>query len=148
MKNCPKCGVELADDVTFCTECGEKLIEVEAAPEAEVVAETPVEAPKSKVSLILGIVSLVLTFVPIIGFVYPITAIVGLVFGVKETKAGGKKVGLILNIVALVIFALSILAGIVLGVLVVLLPMLGMGAMGGMDLFDIFEELLWELGLI
>lgn len=130
MKNCPKCNAELNDDVVFCTECGEAL-EVVEAPKAEVVAE----APKKKTSLILGIVSLVLTFIPVIGFAYPITALIGLIFGIKEVKAGGKKVGLILNIIALVLFVLSIILGVVLGIFLVM-------AGGG-----IIEELLWELGL-
>ena len=143
MKNCPKCNAELNDDVVFCTECGEALEVVEAAPKAEVVTETP---KQSKVSLILGIVSLVLCFFPIVPGVYPITAIIGTVFGVKETKEGGNKIGLILNIVALAIFAGTFILGIISAILY-LLFVAGVG-LGGLGIFfELFEEILWELGL-
>ena len=32
MKKCPKCGLTFNDDVKFCSECGEKLVEVKCCP--------------------------------------------------------------------------------------------------------------------
>lgn len=130
MKNCPKCGVELADDVSFCTECGEKLVEVKAAPEVEAAPATeaaPAAKKNPSVDLILGIVSLVLTFIPFLCYSAPIVAIVGIVFGAKEVKAGGKKTGLILSIIALVIFVLSIIIGFIGGIII--------GLLGAADIF-------------
>lgn len=96
MKNCPKCGVELADDAVFCTECGEKLEaapevevapEVEAAPEVEVAPEVEAApaapaapAKKNNIPKILGFVGIgamalylvcyLLGLIPYIGFLF------------------------------------------------------------------------------
>ena len=174
MKNCPKCNAELNDDVVFCTECGETLEVVETAPEAEVVenapkAEVVTEAPKKKASLILGIVSLVFGvlalpghliggLIPFIGFLITgasgfgtfvsfVVSIVGLIFGVKETKAGGKKIGLILNIAALVLAVIVFILGIIGTILSLVLVGAGMMGSSGLDFFELIEEILWELGL-
>ena len=50
-------------------------------------------------SIILGIVSIVLQ--------NPISAIVGLILGIKESKISGNKTGVILNIIGLIVGILS-----------------------------------------
>ena len=132
MKNCPKCGKELNDDVAFCTECGEALEVVEAAPEAPKAApEAPKAAPKKNVSKILGIVGIVASlFIPLAGF---IVSIIGIVLGVKEMKATGNKTGLILSIIGLVLSILCWIFNMIFSAL--FLPMF----------MVMFEELMYSL---
>lgn len=75
-------------------------------------------------SLVLGIVSLVFTVVPILGFIPIITAVIGIVLGFDAKKKieanpneltgmGMAKAGIILNVIVIAIFIIG-LAGCVL----------------------------------
>ena len=143
MKNCPKCGIELADEVTVCPECGEALVVVEAAPEVETAPKKKSPAkeaaskkkspakeadPKKKSpAKILSILSLVFACVPLTQIVGFILSIVGIVFGVKEMKASGKKKYLIMSIIATV---LSIILAVVYLVLLLILAVVLVGVLG------------------
>lgn len=43
MMNCPKCGKELPEELSFCPECGAELTAAPAEPETEPIVETPAE---------------------------------------------------------------------------------------------------------
>lgn len=109
MKYCPKCGAKLRDDAAFCSECGEPLGASEATHKADPLAT----AKKTPISLILGIVSVVCLFIPGLNSFCPVTAVIGIGFGIKESKEGGSKTGLVISILALVFaiisFALALL---------------------------------------
>lgn len=123
MKNCPKCGTELADDVAFCTECGEQLEVVEAAPAANAAPATTSNAPK-----ILGIVSIVCAFLfPFAGLV---CGIIGLVLCNKEKNATGVQSKFFkLNLIGLI---LSIVLPIVISTILFVVLVVGLGVLGGM----------------
>lgn len=63
-------------------------------------------------ALVLGIVSIVGAFLlAIVGWV---AGIIGLIFGILYVKGGGKKTGLILSIIGLVLSLISSILGVVL----------------------------------
>lgn len=120
--NCKNCGNPLKENQNFCSACGSKVevkptitdqpqtIEQTPQPTQEVVAttqttptvNTPVSEGLGTASLVLGIISLVLTFV-ISFFILPV-AIIGLVLGIINKRKKGKKIaGIILNAIAIVI---------------------------------------------
>ena len=98
---CPKCGTENEQGSKFCSKCGAAMVEGKKE-----------EKKKSgeglgTASLVLGIISLVLSFTCIIFFpiflVIPL-ALVGLILGiVNKAKKGKKFAGIILNSFAIVI---------------------------------------------
>ena len=73
-------------------------------------------------SIILGIVSIVCQ--------NPITAIIGLILGIKEANTSGKKIGLILNIIGLIVAIIGCIVGFIYGLLYG---------------FEIMNEILYEL---
>ena len=98
---CPKCGYQNDEGVKFCSKCGASLIE-----------EIKKTEPKKKeglgtASLVLGIISLVLSFSCIIFlpiFIVIPLALIGLILGiVNKAKKGKKFAGIILSALALVI---------------------------------------------
>lgn len=139
MKNCPKCGAELRDDAAFCSECGEPLGAGEAAPETP-KADPLATAKKTPISLILGIVSVACLFVPGLNSFCPVTAVIGIGFGIKESKEGGSKGGLVLSILALAFAIISF----ALALLVYFGPLLFGMAVG---FFGILEENFSEFGV-
>lgn len=110
MKYCTKCGTELTDDTAFCPNCGtaSQTANTESgaqnnnqnAPDPK--PAPAVETKKTSNALILGIVAIVAAFVPPLNTISPIVSIIGIVFGAKEAKASGEKVGLILSICSLI----------------------------------------------
>ena len=60
-------------------------------------------------SIILGIVSIVCQ--------NPVTAIIGLILGLKESKISGNKIGLILNIIGRVVAIIGCIIGFIWGLL-------------------------------
>ncbi len=136
MKNCPKCNVELNDDVLVCPECGENLA-VEAAPAKKV-------SPLSTISLVLAIASIVLGALccVVVGFLFgtigviacctltTMMAIAGIVLGAIGSAKGGNKLGLILSIIA-----------VVLGIIVY--P--AVGAVCGVIGYALVSEILYEI---
>ena len=120
--NCKNCGNPLKENQNFCSACGTKVEEEPAAIEQTPVVDqnpqpieqvqsttettAPVNTPVSEglgtASLVLGIISLILTFV-ISFFILPV-AIIGLVLGIINKRKKGKKIaGIILNAIAIVI---------------------------------------------
>lgn len=112
MKECPNCKAKVDQNSKFCTNCGTSLNEVEKKEEVKVeaTAQSTNNAPKGEglgtASMILGIISLVLSFVT--WLVFPIillvlTILVGLILGIVNLAQGGKKfAGLILNGISIV----------------------------------------------
>lgn len=102
MKFCPNCNAELDDNAVVCSSCGGSLDpnKNEVKP-AKNHATDPVTLPT-----VLGLVSLAS------GNLYAslIMSIIGLVLGIKEKKATGNKLGIILNSVALGLSGLGFLA--------------------------------------
>ena len=131
MKNCSKCGTELADDVRFCTGCGQPLEEIleeaktmEATGAATAPSMTPVApATQSKgpgiASIILGGLSLCMCYFGIIGGflgIIPLAcAIVGLILGGKCKKQGSKlgRIGFILSLIGLIVSGVLMIIGII-----------------------------------
>lgn len=121
MKYCPKCGKENESSTNFCSSCGSSFNE-----------ETVVKSSKKKkeglgtASLVLGIISLILSFTCII--IIPIIisvplSIVGLVLGIVNVSKKGKKfAGIILNSLAL---AFSLLIAFVIAPIILSLGIFG-----------------------
>ncbi len=134
---CNSCGAQLPDDSKFCTSCGSPI---DAQPQAAAAPEQPqVDIPayqppqqtyqpyqqpyqpyqppqqqepvkSSNKALILGIVGIATSF--LLAIVGHITSICGIVAGLKEYKATGKNIGLIVSIVGEVLSVISSLIGI------------------------------------
>ena len=102
MKICPNCSAELEDDVVVCPSCerSEESRKSEVKP-AKNYATDPVTLPT-----VLGLVSLAS------GNLYAslIMSIIGLVLGIKEKKATGNSLSVILNSIALGLSSLGFLA--------------------------------------
>ena len=127
--NCKNCGNPLKENQNFCSACGTKVEEepavaeqtpvvdqnpqpieqvqqpteqVQSTTETTAPVNTPVSEGLGTASLVLGIISLILTFV-ISFFILPV-AIIGLVLGIINKRKKGKKIaGIILNAIAIVI---------------------------------------------
>ena len=107
---CNKCGKEIDDGSRFCNHCGATLTP-EAAPVQTNTAPADPGKSYGDMSYILGIVSLVLSFLSFCtyGSVNFITAILGIVFGFmgkNQSEAAGfenkkAKNGIIMSFVAL-----------------------------------------------
>ena len=135
MKICPKCGVELNDEVLVCPECGETLA---------VAAPAKKGSPLSTISLVLAIASIVLGALccVVVGFLFgtigviacctltTMMAIAGIVLGAIGSAKGGNKLGLILSIIA-----------VVLGIIVY--P--AIGAVCGVIGYALVSEILYEI---
>lgn len=113
-KKCINCGAELEDNAMFCDECG-------AAQKAENVkkADVPVakKDPEGLKSSGIGIISCICGVISIgtLGL-FVIPEILGIIFGIislrtKNVKHGVDTVGLVLSIVALVVFVLIMIIG-------------------------------------
>lgn len=101
MKFCPKCGIENEEGVKFCSKCGTSLTE-------EIKKEEGNKKEKlATASMIIGIISLILSFTCIIFLPIVLSvplAIVGLVLGIVNLCKKGKRFsGVILNVASLVI---------------------------------------------
>lgn len=106
-KFCSNCGAELNDNQDVCLKCGVRVTK-------EIVVSTKsTEDTKALVGFILGLVSIVAWFLPLIG--YP-TAICGIVFsakGLKSTSSKGKATaGLVLSIIFLVFTIINSIVGV------------------------------------
>ena len=101
MKYCVNCGTELEDDATVCPNCSQETVLAPAQnePPKEEFATLPIT-----ISTVLGLVGLGSAnfWVPLI------MSIIGIIYGVKEKKLTGKKLGLILNIIVLVLTCIGI----------------------------------------
>lgn len=101
MKFCPNCNAELDDNAVVCSSCGGSV-----EPEKKEVKSTNHATDPVTLPTVLGLVSLAS------GNLYAslIMSIIGLVLGIKEKKATGNKLGLILNSVALGLSGLGFVA--------------------------------------
>ena len=137
MKECPNCKTKVDNNNKFCTNCGSSL---EVKQEVQVAAQQPAtEETKGKgvatASLILGIISLILSFVTWLFFpalILFITIPVGIILGIIGLLQGSKKWGgIILN-------GISIIVGVASAVIVVFFASL----LGFSALEEIFNNIL------
>jgi len=97
---CPKCGEKNDEGVKFCSKCGSSMTE-------EIKKEQKPKEGLGKASLVLGIISLILSFtciifVPIL-IVLPLS-LVGLILGIVNVAKSGKKFsGIILNSASIIV---------------------------------------------
>ena len=83
------------------------------------IADEPVEKAEPKVkktpaknrddlsfSLILGVASIITAFIPAANMLSPILGFIGIILGIKEIQAGGRKIGLVLNIIGTACFVI------------------------------------------
>lgn len=106
---CRKCGNAVADDASFCANCGEKIESSQVNVNNDGSNNNfnnydsnngdSKKEKSSNASLIIGIISLVLSFIFTV-LILPL-AIVGLVLGLS--KKAKNKVGVILNAIAIVV---------------------------------------------
>ena len=97
---CIKCGTKNDENTQFCVNCGNKLDQNNINDKTNSTAKSDGLAITS---LVLGIISIV------IPCVLPL-AIVGLILGIiSKSKTGVKTAGIILNIIALVLFTMLII---------------------------------------
>lgn len=125
MMYCSKCGSHNRDGVKYCMSCGNKLASTTTEPQIDSEqtynyqnnepvrtvdkysnfnASTVKEIKDGKVSIIIGIISLIIS--PFLNILMSPLAIVGIIFGVNARKEG--KAGIILNVISLV-FAVAVL---------------------------------------
>ena len=105
MKSCPNCNFKNQDNSRFCQNCGTPL--PMTVPQGQPQQLNNASAGMCTASMVLGIVGLVLTFV-VIGIV---PAVIGLVLGIialvgKKPKRGQAIVGVVLSVIAIMLFAL------------------------------------------
>ncbi|MBQ9024294.1 MAG: zinc-ribbon domain-containing protein [Bacilli bacterium] len=108
---CPKCGEKNNENVKYCSKCGASL--------TEGVKETNNKKEGlGTASLVIGIISLILSFTCIILFPIFITiplSIIGLILGIVNKVKKGKKIsGIILNVFAFIISIICFIISIVL----------------------------------
>ena len=123
---CRKCGVELTEESTVCSNCGFDSSTETVTEVVETVEEPKKEAKVwgifAKVGFGLGLGGLISSCIPFVCFVGLEVAAAGLVFsilGKKSTEFGGKaKKGIILSAIGLGVgFILTFIIGIFLGLL-------------------------------
>ena len=120
---CEKCGSKLEDDSKFCGSCGsniENVVDAEVAEKVEVSTSTDTmnvvkpEALKSAAkgfsitALILGLVPILIIWIPVVNFLVVPIAVLAIIFGViglkRENAKGLSLAGLITGILSLVLF--------------------------------------------
>ena len=105
---CPKCGEKNEEGVKYCCKCGALLNEKEKNKKESL----------GTASLVIGIISLILSFTCIVFIPLFITiplSIIGLVLGIVNKAKKGKKIsGIILNILAFIISIICFIISIVL----------------------------------
>lgn len=95
---CGNCGNQIPDGSVSCPYCGGGQMPQQSAGNGAVVAAEKAPMDYAAVSLVLGIVGLLCS-----SCCMPILNIIGIVFGVKANKTTGRKAGLIMNIIGLVL---------------------------------------------
>ena len=113
---CPKCGTELPDEATVCTNCGEQLVKTneEAQVKSEVVNEE--QTGFSITGFILSIASIIFVFINSI--VAMICSILAIIFGAVGRKKGAKGLGtagMVIGIIMTVILVFLFICVVILG---------------------------------
>lgn len=115
MAYCTRCGAENPDASRYCAKCGANLHgDGPAGTGQPQYVPNPNETARSEnlaaqTGLILGIISIVIVWVPGISWISLITSIVGLVLGSKSrTGPNAGTAGRVLNIIALVIWVIAV----------------------------------------
>ena len=118
---CSNCGTKNEENSKFCTNCGKELKKVEEKKKTKKeeikeqinitdigtkvnnkpVVSTPPKDSNGIASIVLGVISLFIPFIPI--------PIVGLILGIKTNDKGSKAAGIILNAIGIVISLFAIL---------------------------------------
>ena len=100
---CVKCGNKIGKNDKFCTKCGNSVLE----DKTNKVEVTSNNSNNDSLSIILGVISLVTFWIPIVGIV---CAIIAIISGKKYKKSTNKSSsGAVLGIVGLVLSILTIL---------------------------------------
>lgn len=133
MNYCTKCGTKIEEGEKFCSQCG-KAVEVYSAYNEEMNRPMPTgneyqlargtnhKSKEELAPLILGILSLLLDCCTCacfpLGFVVIIIAILGIVYGSKQSKETGSpeaKAGKTMSIIALILVWICIIVGFIMG---------------------------------
>ena len=105
---CQHCGHEFPAGSDYCPNCGFKRQEINDFPS---VTEEPFKM--SRASLIAGIFSLLLLFIPFVSLVDPIPIIIAFVTGlsgsIKESKKWMAILGMLLALISAVIYVVSLI---------------------------------------
>ena len=131
MKYCTQCGIQLADDAAFCTQCG--AAQAVAEPQAPIytndqppvytndqppvyqppVYDAPVqpEVKKNFTPLVLGILGII--FAWLFALVGHVLSIIGIITGAAECKRTGNASGLVVSIIGEACAILSSFIGII-----------------------------------
>ncbi|MBQ3099817.1 MAG: zinc-ribbon domain-containing protein [Clostridia bacterium] len=114
MKFCEKCGNQLPDEAAFCPACGMSFASAPAGNNASgpnyYVQGSYTPRPRNTpglVGFILGIVSIVLAWIPLLGLG---AAITGLIFSLKGYKLGKPTANTAYSVIGLI---LSIIGGVI-----------------------------------
>ena len=139
---CKNCGTSYEGDVKFCSVCGGELVP-NKIPVQQSAYQQPTYAPQAPytprpaapvkeknpgsslglAAMILGIISIVFSFIPLIGYLTYVSAIVAIVLGAigkKKSKEVGMKcgsgtVGILLGIVCFVLNIVCLILGFIFG---------------------------------
>ena len=121
MKYCTQCGIQLADDAAFCTQCG--AAQAVAEPQAPIytndqppvyqppVYDAPVqpEVKKNFTPLVLGILGII--FAWLFALIGHVLSIIGIITGAAECKRTGNASGLVVSIIGEACAILSSIIG-------------------------------------
>ena len=109
MKYCENCGTKIEKDGLYCPKCGKKDKTKEVKEQKQIENNDNKKEGLGTASMIIGIISLVLSF--IINIIILPLALVGLILGVVNKAQNGKKIsGIILNGVAMIVAVLVFIA--------------------------------------
>ena len=115
--NCPKCGTELPDNATICTNCGEELVKTDEEVKINDGAVSEEQTGFSITGFILSIASIILVFInPIVSIICSILAIVfgavGRQKGAKGLGTAGMVIGIIMTVLLVLLFIFAVMLGV------------------------------------
>lgn len=105
--NCPKCGTELPDNATICTNCGEELVKTDEEVKINDGAVSEEQTGFSITGFILSIASIVCIFVN--SLVAMICSILAIVFGAIGRKKGAKGLGTAGMVIGIIVTVLIVI---------------------------------------
>ena len=102
MKYCENCGAKIEKEGLYCPKCGKKVQMKEVKEKEQVENSNNKKESLGTASMVIGIISLVLSFIINVA-ILPL-AIVGLILGIVNKAKKGKQIsGIILNSIAIVV---------------------------------------------